>query len=204
MRRVHTEPWIKRYRPDQRNQMELGIYGGIMLPAADHELYDPSLTWQSYKKVAPDIGLRFGYYPLSFLGLEVEGGVIPTKIGDAAAPTRCSAPSAATASSSCRTASPRSRSIGVGVLGTNGSTVGNDVDPAMHFGGGVKFYINRLLALRLDVRDNVTAQHHRRRPHPPRRGPARPVAPAQPQEARAQARTRTATATASSTASTSA
>jgi len=156
-----NEPWIKRHRP-VRNQMELGIYGGIMLPNSQHELYDPSvnsgLDWQSYKKIAPDIGLRFGYYPLSFLGLEVEGGVLPTKLRDGSdkallgtfrgygvlqLPYRI-APFAV---------------IGFGVMGTNGSRIGNDVDPALHFGGGVKFYINRLLALRLDVRDNVTAQY---------------------------------------------
>jgi hypothetical protein len=62
--------------------MELGIFGGIMLPNTSHELYDPARTWQSYKKLAPDVGLRFGYYPLSFLGLEVEGGVMPTKLRD--------------------------------------------------------------------------------------------------------------------------
>ncbi len=157
-----NEKWIKRHRP-VRNQMELGIYGGIMLPNADHELYDPSinngLDWQSYKKIAPDIGLRFGYYPLSFLGLEVEGGVVPTKLRDGSdkaligtfrgygllqLPYRI-APFAL---------------VGFGMMGTNGSKIGNDIDPALHFGGGVKFYINRLLALRVDVRDNVTAQHN--------------------------------------------
>jgi len=76
------EPWIKRHRPTAM-QMEAGIYGGIMLPAQDHELYNPNAaTWQSYKKIAPDIGLRFGFYPLSFLGIEVEGGVAPTKVAD--------------------------------------------------------------------------------------------------------------------------
>jgi outer membrane protein OmpA-like peptidoglycan-associated protein len=156
-----NEPWIKRHRP-VRNQMELGIYGGIMLPNTEHELYRPiddGANWLSYKKLAPDIGLRFGYYPLSFLGLEVEGGVIPTKLRDGSdkallgtfrgygllqLPYRI-APFAL---------------IGFGVMGTNGSKIGNDVDPALHFGGGVKFYINRLLALRIDARDNVTAQHN--------------------------------------------
>ena len=78
------EPWMKRHRPT-RNQMEAGIYGGILAPSKNHELYnpdDPAVTWQRYKKVAPDIGLRFGYYPLSFMGLELEGGIAPTKAAD--------------------------------------------------------------------------------------------------------------------------
>lgn len=153
------EKWIKRYRPT-RNQLELGIFGGIMLPAYDsHELYDPSTTWAPYKRVAPDIGLRVGFYPLSFLGIEIEGAVVPTKIGDDTGggaflggfrgygifqlPYRI-APFAL---------------IGVGFLGAQSDRMGKDLDPTLHFGGGVKFYVNRLIALRLDIRDNVSAQH---------------------------------------------
>jgi len=80
-------PWIKRYRPE-RNMLEVGVFGGIILPPAGHELYRPDNTMppnfghQSYNSVAPDIGLRFGYYPLSFLGAEIEGAVMPTKVAD--------------------------------------------------------------------------------------------------------------------------
>ena len=76
---------IKRYRPTA-HQMEFGVFGGVLLPNSEHELYAPTPpngdNWVMYKKVAPDIGLRFGYYPLSFLGVEVEGGVMPTKLRD--------------------------------------------------------------------------------------------------------------------------
>ena len=153
------EKWIKRYRPT-RNQLEIGIFGGIMLPAyKTHELYDPSTTWAPYKRVAPDIGARIGFYPLSFLGLEIGGAVVPTKIGDDAGggaflggfrgygifqlPYRI-APFAL---------------IGVGFLGAQSDRLGKDIDPTLHFGGGVKFYVNRLIALRLDIRDNVSAQY---------------------------------------------
>jgi len=156
------EPWIKRHRP-VRNQMELGIYGGIMLPNAQHELYDPNLNsglnWQSYKKIAPDIGLRFGYYPLSFLGLEVEGGVMPTKLRDDSSSALLGAFRGYGLLQLPYRIAPFAL-VGVGVMGTTGSSaLGKDVDPVIHFGGGVKFYINRLLALRLDVRDNVTAKY---------------------------------------------
>ena len=150
-------PWIKRYRPTA-HQLEGGIYGGVLIPNAEHELYDPNKPWQPYKKVAADIGVRLGYYPLSFLGLEIEGGVMPTKLRDS--------------SSSAVLGAFRGYGVlqlpyriapfllaGFGMMATTGSGLGGDVDSAMHFGGGVKFYINRMLALRLDVRDNVTAQH---------------------------------------------
>ncbi len=153
------EPWIKRYRPTA-HQMEAGIYGGIMLPNADHELWDaaPTTTWQSYKKLAPDLGLRFGYYPLSFLGLEVEGGVMPTKLRDGSSNALLGAFRGYGIVQLPYRIAPFALA-GFGVMGTTGSSVGKDQDPALHFGGGVKFYINRLLALRLDVRDNVTARH---------------------------------------------
>jgi outer membrane protein OmpA-like peptidoglycan-associated protein len=152
-------PWIKRHRPTN-GQVELGVFGGVMLIAKDHELYRPAdaagSNWEEYKRVAPDIGLRVGYYPLSFLGVEVEGGVIPTK-------TATSAQSAilgtfrgyAIAQLPYRIAP--FILLGYGLMGTTG--LGKDVDPAMHFGGGVKFYVNDLIALRLDVRDNATAQY---------------------------------------------
>ena len=151
------EPWIRRYRPTA-HQLEGGIYGGVLLPNGQHELYNPYRAWEPYKKVAADIGLRLGYYPLSFLGLEIEGGVMPTKVRDG--------------SSKAVLGNFRGYGVlqlpyritpfvlaGFGMLATTGSSQGSDVDSAFHFGGGVKFYINRLLALRVDVRDNVTAKH---------------------------------------------
>lgn len=154
------EPWIKRHRPT-RMQMEVGVFGGVLFPARDHELYLPPPpgqpnNWQPYKKVAPDIGLRFGFYPLSFIGVEVEGAVMPTKTetdgkgavlggfrgyGIAQLPYRI-APFVL---------------LGAGLIGSSG--LGRDIDPAIHFGGGVKFYVNDLIALRLDLRDNATAQY---------------------------------------------
>ena len=150
-------PWIKRYRPT-RHQLELGVFGGVLLPNSSHELYDPAKTWQSYKMVAPDVGVRLGYYPLSFLGLEIEGAVMPTKLRDSSSRALLGGFRGYAVLQLPYRVAPFAL-IGVGMLGTNGSGLGNDVDPALHFGGGVKFYINRLLALRVDVRDNVTAQH---------------------------------------------
>ncbi|MCB9703630.1 MAG: OmpA family protein [Myxococcales bacterium] len=149
-----AEPWYKRHRPT-RNQIEIGVFGGILLPAKDHELYNPATPWQPYKRVAPDFGVRVGYYPLRVLGLEIEGGLAPTKVttdnsrallgtfrgyGLVQLPYRL-APFAL---------------FGIGLMGTTG--LGKDVDPALHYGGGVKFYVNDLIALRLDARDNLTRQ----------------------------------------------
>lgn len=148
------KPFMKRHAPT-RGMMEAGIFGGIMLTSPQHELYDPQNAWVRYKKIAPDIGLRFAYYPLSFLGIEIEGAVMPTKTETdqsailygfrghllAQLPRRI-APFAL---------------IGIGALGASSETLGADIDPALQFGVGAKFFINDFLALRLDVRDNVSA-----------------------------------------------
>jgi outer membrane protein OmpA-like peptidoglycan-associated protein len=48
--------------------------------------------------------------------------------------------------------------VGAGALGISSprEALGNDVDPALHFGGGLKFFVHRYVMLRLDVRDVVT------------------------------------------------
>ncbi|MDC0715275.1 OmpA family protein [Nannocystis bainbridge] len=153
-------PWIKRYRPTAMSG-EFGIFAGLMFPARDHELYLPPqpgdpINWQPYKKVAPDIGLRAGFYPLSFLGLELEGAIMPTKTENDGKGAVLGGFRGYVLAQLPYRISPFVL-IGPGLLGT--SALGGDVDPAIHFGGGVKFYINNYLALRLDVRDNASAQY---------------------------------------------
>ncbi|MCA9690505.1 MAG: OmpA family protein, partial [Myxococcales bacterium] len=161
------EKWIRKYRP-RRMSFEFGIFGGIFLSTGIHELFDPVIQlesgntfWRPYRKVNPDIGGRFGFYPLSFLGGEIEGAAMPTRIinndgttGDPSTLFRFSghligqlpfwsiAPFVV---------------IGGGGIGTTGA-LGNDVDEMVYFGGGVKFFINDLWLIRVDLRDNIAAR----------------------------------------------
>ncbi|MBL8969371.1 MAG: hypothetical protein JNK56_02265, partial [Myxococcales bacterium] len=130
-------------------------------PPGSHELFDPykqkqsiedinngvpgaQLFYKPYQKVAPEIGLRFAWYPLAFLGGEIEGGVMPTKT----VPPDGSAGARATlfnfrghliAQIPFWRITPFIL-VGGGMIGTSGA-LGSDVDPSTHFGGGVKFYI---------------------------------------------------------------
>ncbi len=164
--------WIRRCRPE-RMMFELGIFGGVIFPAAkSHELFDPveqlksktdgdpnSEFWKPYKTVAPEIGARFGFYPFSFFGAEIEGGAMPTKIVVDMPPDRAIlynfrghlvgqipfwriAPFVV---------------VGGGLIGTTGA-LGNDIDESTHFGAGVKFYMTQYTMLRLDIRDIVAAR----------------------------------------------
>ncbi len=146
--------WMRRYAPE-RNMMEIGVFGGIFITSKQHELYDYTKPWERYKRIAPDIGARFAYYPLSFLGIEAEGAVMPTRTA--------SEQSALLYGLRAHVIAQLPRRIspfllaGVGALGASSDSLGRDIDPALHFGGGVKFFVNRYLALRLDIRDNVGA-----------------------------------------------
>ncbi len=155
---------MRKYRPT-RNMVELGVFGGVMFPSDRHELFDAQMQldqqdmfFQEYKTVAPEFGARIGWYPFAFIGGELEGGAMPTRTIDS--------------DERAILFNFRAHLIGQlpfwrivpfivwggGLIGTTGA-LGNDVDESTHFGGGVKFFINDLLMLRLDIRDVVAARY---------------------------------------------
>jgi hypothetical protein len=60
--------------------------------------------------------------------------------------------------------------VGGGALGANGDSIGNDMDPAVHFGLGAKAALDEFLSLRLDLRDTMSqksdAENGRQTHHP--------------------------------------
>lgn len=157
-------PWIKRYKPT-RHMLEIGIFGGIFMPTKRIELFQPDRSLpdqgqKSFKPVAPDIGLRFGYYPLRFFGAELEGALMPTKLrsGDDRA-TIWGFRGHVVGQLGLWSVTPFIL-LGAGALGVSSprSAVGKDTDIAIYFGGGVKIWVHRLVQLRVDLRDNVTAR----------------------------------------------
>src|SRR6188508_1237006 len=59
--------------------VELGLFLGGFFPDADnHEFYDYKDAMQEpLESAGPDVGLRVGFYPIRFLGIEVEGDLMP-------------------------------------------------------------------------------------------------------------------------------
>lgn len=139
------------------NIWELGIFGGALLLSDYNAFHDPVLPFADFKRPAPEIGLRASYMPLSFLGVEAElmaaaaeltnedGAVVWGGRGHLVlqVPTRVVSPFAV---------------IGGGRMGLFSDYAGDDDDPALHFGAGVKINLHRRLLVRLDVRDNITKQ----------------------------------------------
>jgi OOP family OmpA-OmpF porin len=156
-------PWIKRWAPE-RNMGEIGIYGGILLPSRSLELFEPDrlLDDQGFKRfdrIAPDFGLRVGYYPIRFFGIEAEGGAMLARTADDQSATMFTGRGHLVGQLGLRSITPFLL-VGIGAFGVSSerAAVGNDVDFALHFGGGLKFFLSRYVALRFDVRDIVTAR----------------------------------------------
>ncbi len=147
--------------------LELGIFAGAAFFSAEHNLQDlevlsedPAIGHQSLNP-GLDLGLRAGFYPFSWLGAEGELGVIPTSTGgNSAGATLWTYRLHAVAQY------PRFRLVPFVLLGTGGmnlksdiNALGDDSDPALHFGVGAKFAINQFLSARFDFRDNLMQQN---------------------------------------------
>ncbi len=150
------EPYEAGY-PPENNLLELGVFGGVFFPSKKHNLHNERFDRHTYQR-SPEIGARFGWYPLSFLGIEGEALGARSKVrfdnkralifggrGQLVlqAPFPYVVPFLAG---------------GVGKLGAIGESVGYDTDVAWHFGVGAKIALTNALSLRLDGRDNLTAK----------------------------------------------
>ncbi len=155
-----TRKWIDRYSPE-RHLFELGVFGGLFVAAPDHDLYDPvtrpaSPLWRA----SADVGARIAYFPLRFLGFEGEFAAVPTYVRNPV-------------NDKAFVYSGRGHAIlqlpyrvapfvlgGYGALGvvSEQQALGRDVDPAGHFGGGLKIYISRRAAFRVEGRGIVSAK----------------------------------------------
>ncbi len=150
---------MRRFRPE-RNMVELGIFGGLSVFSRSHDFYDPATTPQEpLRRPTADFGLRAAYFPLRFLGVEAEFSALPARY----------APGGSAFIYGFRGSAilqlPMYRVVpfllgGYGLMGVSSaqSVAGKDVDPMGHYGAGVKYYINRYLAVRFDVRHLVAAQ----------------------------------------------
>ena len=136
--------------------MEVGLYLGAYFPPRAHELYELEVGHQPLDRAAFIGGLRLGYFPITYLGLEIEGGVMPTALRDV--------------DESALAYHFRGHVVGqypwrltpfllagYGLMGiaSGDSAVGNDLDGTFHAGLGLKFYILDYLTVRLEGRVDV-------------------------------------------------
>lgn len=155
--------FLQQYTP-QANTVELGAFAGMVFISDQNSFRGPpsstggALTprpYSEYKQPAAELGARLGYFPLTFLGGELEGlvGLAKADRGDAGTLWAGRAQVVVQA--------PFWRVVpfavgGAGYWAVFNNTSGDDSDPAFHFGGGVKLAANDSLSFRVDVRDTIT------------------------------------------------
>lgn len=151
---ARPEPPTAPNRPG-RHMVELGGYLGALVPSSSHELYDSTRNRQGdFSAVGPGGGLRLGYFPLSFVGIEAEGGASGFGLeGDDAA-----ALYAARSHVVLQFPARLTPFVvgGGGMLGVEGGD-GGDADRAAHWGGGLKWYADSRWSVRADARHIVSA-----------------------------------------------
>lgn len=148
-------PYLERYKPE-KNLWEVAMFGGLLFPSTNHNLKVAVLPREEFSSVAGGLGGSLAYYPLSFLGVELEG------IG-AGGSTKTSKFSSvfyglrahAVVQLPLYSIVPFAL-IGGGTLGAVTETMGHDRDGAFHFGAGVKVPVNHRVSGRFDIRDNLT------------------------------------------------
>jgi OOP family OmpA-OmpF porin len=147
--------------------LELGIYGGAAFFSKEHNLLNlegidssPASCHQELK-TGLDLGLRAGFYPLSWLGAEGELGVIPTRTKESdGRATIWTYRLQAVAQYPAYRLVPFAF-VGAGGMNLRSSTsaLGKDSDPELHLGVGVKYAILQTLSARIDFRDNLMQQN---------------------------------------------
>jgi OmpA-OmpF porin, OOP family len=159
-RKRRDHPWLKRWAPE-RLMVEVGVFGGMFLPATNHDFYNPRGGHKPLWNVNGEAGLRLALFPERYLGVEVEGAFIPAKVRTS---TNDIAPLWAfrghvVAQLPWWSVTPFVL-VGAGAMGvrSNPLVLGSDVDPSVHWGGGVKVYINRWIGLRVEGRHVLAAK----------------------------------------------
>ncbi|MCA9667162.1 MAG: OmpA family protein [Myxococcales bacterium] len=139
----------------QRHLVELGLYLGALFPPDEHELFDLGVGHRRLADAAFHVGARVGYLPWSFIGAEIEGGVMPTRTENDAGAVLYTFRAHLLVQYPARFAP--FAVVGGGLLGvaSGDSAVGSDVDGGFHWGLGVKVYVTQWLQFRLDARHDL-------------------------------------------------
>ena len=142
------------------NYIELGLFAGALFPSKDHNFEDSDTedgkkAHKEFKGFAPELGLRAGYYPVRFVGLELEGAFAPSKDEDDKKANHSAFRGHVVGQAPLGGVTPFAL-LGFGYLGSSSDSMGKDHDPGLHFGAGVKVPVTKTLSVRFDLRDTMT------------------------------------------------
>ncbi|MCC6898081.1 MAG: OmpA family protein [Polyangiaceae bacterium] len=142
------------------NYIELGLFAGALFPSSSHNFEDSDTedgkkAHKEFKGLAPELGLRAGYYPVRFVGLELEGAFAPSKDEDDKKANHSAFRGHVLGQMPLGGVTPFAL-LGFGYLGSSSDSMGKDHDPGLHFGAGVKVPVTKTLGVRFDLRDTMT------------------------------------------------
>ncbi len=152
------DPVLPRER--DTHMVELGVYGGFISMSTNHELVTtdaPLATNRRIARISPDVGVRFGYYPLRTFGVELEGGLMPTSLREGSDVLLFEGRASLIGQLPMRVTPYMLVGGGVTGLTSDADVLGDDTDASFHWGGGVKFFATKNIAFRLGIRDVVLA-----------------------------------------------
>lgn len=139
-------------------EVELGLYGGLMLPPDNHGLFHTQ--WRAIRPVVGSLGARIGYFPLSWFGGEVEGGGFPGRTADGGYLNAFAIRGHVVFQAPFRLAPFVLVGVGALMVRTPKASLGSDIDPAAHIGTGLKFRALRWLTLRVEWRATFANDRH--------------------------------------------
>lgn len=151
---VHPVDYLQRYRP-QASVFELGMFGGLMFPSGSHSLEAEGRAHQKFGDAGGELGVRLGYFPVAFMGIEAEGAAMGAKVENAGGAGMWAARGHLVGQLTHSSVTPFLL-VGAGALGANSREMGGASAFAMHAGVGVKIPLDELLSVRFDVRDTIT------------------------------------------------
>ena len=142
------------------NYIELGLFAGALFPSKDHNFEDSDTedgkkAHKEFKGFAPELSLRAGYYPVRFVGLELESAFAPSKDEDDKKANHSAFRGHVVGQAPLGGVTPFAL-LGFGYLGSSSDSMGKDHDPGLHFGAGVKVPVTKTLSVRFDLRDTMT------------------------------------------------
>jgi len=158
---AHARPSLSQARvvmqkhAPRAGHVELGLYGGLMVPAHAHGFY--STQWRPLRPELGSVGVRIGRYMLPWFGGEVEAGALLGRTADDQRFTGGALRAHTIFQLPYRVAPFVLAGAGVLVVRTPLKVLGSDFDLAGHVGAGLKFHALRWLALRAEWRGTVTA-----------------------------------------------
>jgi len=151
------KPWIEQLLPVD-GLAEFGGFIGLMFPSSSLNLQSQYAKRQTLS-AAPELGVRAAYFPIKYVGGELEYMVGSSQTSmDSKSATLWALRAQLIAQYPAWRVTPFA-ALGLGRMGVFSSTLGNDGDPLFHFGVGAKAALTPSVLARLDLRDNMTQKY---------------------------------------------